>query len=160
MGPRLAGLGIGVAFGVVLSWSGMTSPEVIRGALLFEEAYLFLFFASAVLVSTLGLALLRRAGTRALLTGAPVSWAKEPVERRHIYGSLVFGIGWGISDACPGPIMTQVGQGIGWGLFLLLGVVIGVYAFLRRHEDSEPAAERRTGPRLRVGLEPRSHPRG
>jgi uncharacterized protein len=141
MATRLAGLGIGIAFGVVLSWSGMTSPEVIREALLFEEAYLFLFFGSAVLVSTVGLALLRRAGTRALITGAPVTWAKERVERRHIYGSLVFGLGWGISDACPGPIMTQVGQGIVWGLFLLAGVLIGVYAFQRGNEETEPAWE-------------------
>jgi uncharacterized membrane protein YedE/YeeE len=130
-----------VAFGVVLSWSGMTSPEVIRGALLFEESYLFLFFASAVLVSTVGLALLRRAGARALLTGAPVTWARERVERRHIQGSLVFGLGWGISGACPGPIMTQVGQGIGWGLCLLAGVLIGVYVFQRGNEETEPAWE-------------------
>jgi uncharacterized membrane protein YedE/YeeE len=149
---RLAGLGIGVAFGVVLSWSGMTSPEVIRGALLFEESYLFLFFASAVLVSTAGLALLRRAGTRALVTGAPVTWARERVERRHIQGSLVFGLGWGISDACPGPIMTQVGQGIGWGLFLLAGVLIGVYVFQRGNEETEPAWEKaEPAPATRAG---------
>jgi uncharacterized membrane protein YedE/YeeE len=141
MGTRLAGLGIGLAFGVVLSWSGMTSPEVIRGALLFEESYLFLFFASAVLVSTVGLALLRRAGTRALVTGAPVTWARERVERRHIQGSLVFGLGWGISGACPGPIMTQVGQGIVWGVFLLTGVLIGVFVFQRGNEETEPAWE-------------------
>jgi uncharacterized membrane protein YedE/YeeE len=139
MRTQVAGLGIGVVFGVVLSWSGMTSPEVIRSALLFEEAYLFLFFGSAVLVSTAGLAVLRRTGTRAVLTGAPVGWTRERPERRHVLGSLVFGLGWGVAGACPGPIMTQIGQGIAWGLPLLAGVLIGVYAFLRRNEDSEPA---------------------
>src|SRR6201999_503723 len=91
-----------------------------------------LFFASAVLVSTAGLWLLRRAGTRALITGAPSRWSRERIERRHIYGSLVFGVGWGVADACPGPIMTQVGQGIGWALFTFAGVVAGVYLFARR----------------------------
>jgi uncharacterized membrane protein YedE/YeeE len=142
MSARAAGLGVGLVFGVVLSWSGMTSPNVIRGALLFEHAYLFLFFASAVLVGAVGLALVRQLEPRALLTGAPVGWTPEKPARRHIVGSLVFGLGWGISDACPGPIATQVGQGIAWALFILAGVVIGVYLFLRRTEtETEPASD-------------------
>jgi uncharacterized membrane protein YedE/YeeE len=150
MSARLAGLGIGLVFGVVLSWSGMTSPNVIRGALLFEHAYLFLFFASAVLVGAAGLALLRRSRTRAVLTGTPLSWTPERPARRHIVGSLIFGLGWGIADACPGPIATQIGQGIAWAIPTLIGVIIGVYVFLRRTEtESEPASD---APALGPGL--------
>jgi uncharacterized membrane protein YedE/YeeE len=149
MRARLAGLGIGVVFGVVLSWSGMSSPNVIRGALLFQHAYLFLFFASAVLVAAVGLALLGRSQRRALLVDAPIAWTREHVQRRHIVGSLLFGIGWGISDACPGPIATQLGQGIAWALPTFAGVVIGVHLFLRRAEtETEPATESIAEPRL------------
>jgi uncharacterized membrane protein YedE/YeeE len=131
--PRLAGLGVGLVFGIVLSWSGMTSPEVIRSALLFEDSYLFLFFASAVATAAIGLRVLRREER--------VAWTTERPARRHIVGSMVFGIGWGVADACPGPIATQIGQGIGWGLWTLAGVVIGVYLFLRRSEETEPATD-------------------
>jgi uncharacterized membrane protein YedE/YeeE len=142
MRARAAGLGIGLVFGVTLAWSGMTSPNVIRQALLFERSYLFLFFASAVLVASTGLALLRRIGPRAPLTGVPVRWNLERPARRHVVGALVFGLGWGVADACPGPIATQVGQGIAWGLFTLAGVVIGVYLYLRREQpETEPAVE-------------------
>jgi hypothetical protein len=142
MRGRIAGLIIGLVFGVTLSWAGMTSPDVIRGALLFEQSYLFLFFAAAVFTATAGTWLLRRIGFRALLTGQPVSWAKEPPVRRHIVGSLIFGLGWGIADACPGPIATQIGQGIAWALWTLAGVIIGVVLFLRRHEpETEPATD-------------------
>ena len=135
----VAGLLVGVVFGVVLSWSGMTSPNVIRSALLFEDSYLFLFFAAAVLTSTVGLRLVR--GRRALLTGERVDWKSQRPERRHIVGSLVFGLGWGIADACPGPIATQLGQGIWWSVFTFAGVVLGVRIFLTRQEETEPAAE-------------------
>jgi uncharacterized membrane protein YedE/YeeE len=136
---RAAGAVVGAVFGVTLCWTGMTSPDVIRGALLFEESYLFLFFGSAVLTATLGMQLVR--GRRALLTGQRIEWGRERLQRRHIAGSLVFGAGWGIAHACPGPIATQLGQGIWWSVFTIAGVLLGVRLFLRRQEETEPASE-------------------
>jgi uncharacterized membrane protein YedE/YeeE len=141
MGARVAGLTIGVVFGLVLCWTGVSDPDVIRRALLFEDSYLFLFFASAVLVATTGLRLLRRLRPRALLTGAPIAWTPERLQRRHVIGSVVFGMGWGVANVCPGPILTHVGQGIPWALFTFAGAAGGVYLFLRRSEETEPAAD-------------------
>lgn len=131
---RLAGLLVGLVFGVVLSWSGMSDPDVIRGALLFEESYLFLFFASAVLTATVGVRLIR--GRRALLTRERIDWRSTPVQRRHVAGSVLFGTGWALADACPGPIAAQLGQGIAWSLFTLAGVVVGIWVFLRRQPSA------------------------
>jgi uncharacterized membrane protein YedE/YeeE len=137
-----AGALIGIVFGVTLSWSGMTSPVVIREALLFQQSYLFLFMASAVGTAAAGLWLLRQRERRALLVPATLSWARERIERRHIVGSVIFGVGWGLADACPGPIATQVGQGIAWGAITLAGVTVGVYAFLRQERpETEPASQ-------------------
>jgi uncharacterized protein len=138
----LAGSAIGIVFGIVISWSGMASPEIIRHALLFEQAYLFLMFASAVATAWLGLALLRRRERNAVLTGDRLSYGREPVARRHIVGSLLFGIGWAVADACPAPIAAQLGQGIPWAVFTLTGVTFGVWLFLRRGAaETEPAAD-------------------
>jgi uncharacterized membrane protein YedE/YeeE len=120
----------------------MSSPVVIREALLFEGAYLFLFFASAVLTAAVGLWLLRRLRPRATLTGERVGWIRERPQRRHIVGSVIFGLGWGLADACPGPIATQLGQGIPWAVFTAAGVVAGVYLFQRRGAaETEPATD-------------------
>jgi uncharacterized membrane protein YedE/YeeE len=136
---RAAGAVVGVVFGVTLCWTGLSSPEVLRQGLLFENAYLYLFFGSAVVTSAIGLRLVR--GRRAPLTGQRVDWKPPKVQPRHIYGSVIFGIGWGVADACPGPIATQLGQGVWWSVFTLAGTLIGVRIFLRRQEDTEPAAE-------------------
>lgn len=101
MRPRLAGLTIGLLFGIVLAWSGMTSPVVIRQALLFQRAYLFLFFAAATLVASAGLWVLRRMRPWALLADARVEWATERPARRHVVGALVFGLGWGSPTHAP-----------------------------------------------------------
>jgi hypothetical protein len=101
MRTRAAGGLVGVIFGVTLSWTGMSSPEVLREALLLEHAYLYLFFVSAVATSTIGLWLLRRARVRALLTGEPVAWTRDAPRRHHVVGSVIFGVGWAVADACP-----------------------------------------------------------
>jgi len=138
---RTAGAAIGVVFGVVLCWSGMSSPVVIRQALLFQSSYLYLFFASAVGTATLGLWLLRRHERRALLANTKLTWPRERPERRHVVGAFIFGVGWGVADACPGPIATQIGMGVWWAVFTLIGVVGGVYYFLRQSSvETEPAA--------------------
>lgn len=139
---RLAGAALGLVFGFVLCWSGMASPAVIREALLFEDAYLFLFFGAAVVTATAGLQLVRRLRPRAVLTGQAVAWSGERPGRRHVAGALVFGTGWGITNVCPGPVATQVGQGIGWGVVLMAGVVLGVWLYQREGaRETEPARD-------------------
>jgi uncharacterized membrane protein YedE/YeeE len=139
---RLAGALVGLVFGVALSWSGMSSPEVLRHALLLEESYLFLMFASAVATTFAGLAVLRRIRSRAALTGTPLTYAREQPAGAHVVGSLLFGIGWGVADACPGPVATQIGQGIPWAVFTLAGVLGGVWLYLRQGaRETEPAQD-------------------
>jgi uncharacterized protein len=136
MSARVAAIAIGIVFGVVLTWSGMSNPNVLRAGLLFESSYLFLFFGAAVTTAFVGLRLLRWANTRALITHEPIAWAPVAPERRHVVGSIIFGIGWGVANVCPGPIATQLGQGIAWSLFTTAGLVLGIVLFTR---STEPA---------------------
>jgi uncharacterized protein len=123
---------IGAVFGVTLCWTGMSSPEVLRDGLLFRSAYLFLFFGAAVTTAFLGLRVLRAQRARAVLTGDQIAWTPVAPERRHVVGSVLFGIGWAVADACPGPIATQLGQGVWWSLATIAGLVIGLRLAGRR----------------------------
>lgn len=144
MGARAAAAGIGVVFGVVLTWSGMSNPNVLRAGLLFESSYLILFFGAAVTTAFAGLWLLRRAQTRALVTREPIAWSPVAPERRHVVGSVIFGVGWGVGNVCPGPIATQLGQGVAWSVCTTVGLVIGIVVFLRL-QDRPHAAYATTG---------------
>jgi uncharacterized protein len=147
MRARAAGAAIGVVFGIMLCWSGMSSPVVIREALLFQQSYLYLFMFSAIATASVGLWLLRLRERRAWLVDSAVTSTRESPARRHIAGSIMFGVGWGVADACPGPIATQVGQGIGWALFTLVGAFAGVYLYLRHSRaETEPATEAASPP--------------
>ena len=132
MRTRTAAALVGVVFGVTLCWTGLTSPVVLRNGLLFHSAYLYLFFASAVITAFVGLRLLRVLGARALITGERVSWAPVRPSRPHVVGALLFGIGWAVADACPGPIATQLGQGVWWSLATIVGLTVGLRLATRR----------------------------
>ena len=131
-GGRLAVGAIGALFGFILAWSGMADPDVIRSGLLLEDFYLYGLFASALATSMIGLRLLRRFQVRALLTREPITWSTLRPGRRHVVGSLLFGTGWGVAAACPGPIAVQLGGGAVWSLATLAGVVLGIKLYLVR----------------------------
>ena len=139
MRVRIASVVMGVGFGFLLSWGQFIDPDRIRDMLLLRDAYMWEMFVVAVAVPFVGLRLMRRAGARALLTGAPVSWTVQRPERRHIAGAGLFGVGWAVSDVCPGPVAAQLGQGIWWVLPLLAGVLLGINLHMRRGEA--PAAD-------------------
>ena len=122
---RLVAAFFGAGFGGVLAWAKLTDPDRIRQMLLLEDAHYYLMMATAFAVGTLGIRLLRRSGAHALVTGEPVSVDLSPVERRHLTGSVLFGLGWAVTNACPGPIAAQLGQGLWWSLLTLAGFMAG-----------------------------------
>jgi uncharacterized protein len=136
---RIASVGFGMVFGFLISWAQVTDPDVIQDMLQLQSAYVYLLMASSIAVGFVGIRLLRARRANTVLTGEPVNWSTERPERRHVVGSTIFGIGWAVSCACPGPIVAQLGQGFAWSLFTAGGLVTGVLIYLRTHDARAPA---------------------
>ena len=137
--PALLALAFGAAFGFLISWGTLTDPDTIRTMLRLEDAYVFLMMASAVGVGFVGVRLLTRRPARALVTGEPVVARTDRIERRHIAGSVLFGLGWAIADTCPGPVAAQLGQGLPWALCTAAGITGGVLLFQARRRAARSA---------------------
>jgi uncharacterized protein len=153
---RFAAFVVGAVFGLTLSWSGMTDPDVLRNGLLFRDPYLMLFFGSALATTFVGMRVLKVLQARALLTGEPLSWTTVRPERRHVAGSVLFGTGWAVADVCPGPIAAQLGQGVPWALATTAGLVVGVLVYVRRSAvapERRPRTFRRSPERAPVAAE-------
>jgi uncharacterized membrane protein YedE/YeeE len=121
---RLAALGLGVVTGFVFAWARMTDPNTFHRMLSLDSPRIYLLMGSAVAVAFVGARVLR--GRTALLTRERIGWTTTRPSRNHLTGSVLFGIGWGISDACPGPIAAQLGAGRVLTLAVAAGVVVGV----------------------------------
>jgi uncharacterized protein len=131
---------LGMLFGFMLSWGQFMNPDRIRDMLLLEDPYLYEMMFSAMAVGYLGIRLLRRFHVRALVSGGLVSWVTERPAKHHIAGSVLFGLGWAVTDSCPAPIAGQLAQGVWWSVFTIAGVFLGIELYLRRQERLARAA--------------------
>src|SRR5437764_11890327 len=121
---RLAALALGTVAGFTLSWARMTDPNTFRRMLSLDSPRIYLLMGAAVAVAFAGARLLR--GRRALLTGERIDWTGTRPARGHLVGSVLFGIGWGVSEACPGPTAAQLGAGRVLAFAVAAGVLVGV----------------------------------
>jgi uncharacterized membrane protein YedE/YeeE len=127
---------LGVLFGIVLTKGELASWFRIQEALRFKGPYLYEVFASALAVAVPGFAILKRRRVRAL-TGEPIAIPPKVLGSgvRYVAGSTLFGLGWALIGACPGPVFALLGAGVSVMLVVLGAALVGtwVYGWLRPH---------------------------
>ena len=121
---RLFALALGIVTGFVFAWARLTDPNSFHRMLSLDSPRIYLLMGAAVTVAFAGARLLR--GRRTILTGEPIGWTTARPTCSHVVGSLLFGIGWGISEACPGPTAAQLGAGRVLALAVGAGILVGV----------------------------------
>jgi hypothetical protein len=120
-------LGLGTAFGLVLSRSGAADYDVVQGMFLLESFQLWGIMGAALLVTAPGLQVLKRHGRSA--GGAPLHVRPKPRHPGNVVGGILFGIGWSLTGMCPGPILVNVGEGKLYALGALAGALTGAALF-------------------------------
>ena len=120
-------IGLGTAFGFVLSRSGAADYNYIQAMFLFESIQLYGILGTAVMLTAAGLWLIKRGGRTA--AGTPIAIELKPLHRGNVAGGLLFGVGWSMAGMCPGPILVNIGEGKIYALAALAGALAGAGAF-------------------------------
>ena len=123
----LLGIYLGVVFtrGEVISWFRI--QEMFR----FQSFHMYGIIGSAVAVGALGVQAIKRRHARSLV-GRPMELAPEPFQKpgwRFWAGGTVFGLGWGLVGACPGPIYVLIGNGVTVMIAALVAALGGVWTY-------------------------------
>jgi uncharacterized protein len=118
---------LGAVFGFVLSRSGASDYNHIQAMFLFEEFQLYGILGTGVMVTSLGVWLIKRRGRT--LFGRPIEIELKALHRGNIAGGLLFGIGWSLTGMCPGPMIVNVGEGKIYAVAALAGGLVGAAAF-------------------------------
>jgi hypothetical protein len=124
-GTRWSALLVGAAFGFLLTASGLGDYSTIHEGLLLRNPYIFLMMGSAMAVAWVGLAVLRRIGRTRYAGRLALPHAR--IERRHLWGGAVFGLGFGVGATCPGMTVAMTATGGLYGLVVLGGLLAGLW---------------------------------
>lgn len=129
MKRNLTCLAIGVYFGIVLLKSEVASWFRIQEMFRFEALHMYGIIGIGVAMGALTVWLVQTRRLRAL-GGDPIELRPKPAEyRAQLLGGVVFGCGWALTGACPGPMYALVGAGYLPMLVVLLSAVAGTYAY-------------------------------
>ena len=123
---------LGVVFGFVLSRSGAGDYDYIQGMFLFERFQLYGIIGTAVVVTSVGLWLIKRRGRT--MAGAPIEIERKSLNRGTVVGGVLFGVGWSITGMCPGPMFVNIGEGKVYAVAALAGALTGAALFGTAYE--------------------------
>lgn len=127
-------LALGIAFGFVLSASEVISWYRIQEMFRFQSFHLYGIIGSAVMVGAASLWLLRRLGAHDIDGHSIAYQTKQPSRYRYWLGGSLFGMGWGLTGACPGPILALLGHGVWSAGIVLAGALAGTWAYALARE--------------------------
>jgi uncharacterized membrane protein YedE/YeeE len=118
----------GMSFGFLLIKSEVVSWFRIQEMFRLQSFHMFGIMGSAIAVGILSIMLIKKFKIRTI-SGEPISIRPKTFHKGVIYGGLLFGCGWAITGACPGPLFAQVGSGATVVLLTTLFAIAGTWTY-------------------------------
>lgn len=109
---------VGVLFGIVMAKSEAISWYRIQEMFRFQAFHMYGIIGTAVVLGVIGVALIKKFKLRDTEGNTIQFFPKNKSIARYLFGGIIFGLGWALSGACPGPMVVNIGYG-----FLTFGVV-------------------------------------
>lgn len=125
---------LGTLFGIFLVKSEVVSWFRIQEMFRLQSFHMYGILGAAVVVASISIALIRRFRIKNIYGEAVDIPPKEPSKGyAPIFGGSIFGMGWALLGACPGPIYALIGTGVTVMVVALLSAIAGVwvYGYLR-----------------------------
>ena len=120
---------IGCFFGFVLVKAEVVSWYRIQEMFRFHSFHMFGVIGSAIIVGMISVYLLRRLGTQSLAKERITVQRYPATYFRYAIGGSVFGIGWALPGACPGPLLALIGGGMTAFLIVLVAAILGTWVY-------------------------------
>jgi uncharacterized protein len=123
-------LAFGTLFGIVLTKAQVVSWYRIQEMFRFQSFHMFGVLGTAVLTAALSLQLIRRLGIRSF-DGTPIVVPPKQMGSgtRYWVGGSLFGLGWALVGACPGPLLAVFGSGVSVFLVPILSALAGTWLY-------------------------------
>jgi len=121
---------IGTLFGLALTKGEAVSWYRMQEMFHFQSFHMYGIFMTAVPVGAVSILLIRSLGLRTI-DGDPVVIPQKKFHKGLILGGLIFGFGWALTGACPGPLYALIGGGYSVALVTFMSALAGTWVYAR-----------------------------
>lgn len=123
---------VGLLFGIVFVKAEIISWFRIQEMFRLQSFHMFGVIGSAVITGIISVWLIKKFNVKTIY-GEKIEFHSKPFSKGQVYGGLIFGLGWAITGACPGPLYAMIGNGSTVIIATLLAAIAGtwVYGLLR-----------------------------
>lgn len=120
---------VGTLFGIVMAKSEALSWYRIQEMFRFQSFHMYGIIGTAVVLGVIGVALIKKLKLRDI-DGNPIQfYPKDKSIVRYLVGGAIFGLGWALSGACPGPMVVNIGFGYLSFTIVLLFAMLGTFFY-------------------------------
>ncbi|AFC24183.1 DUF6691 family protein [Saprospira grandis] len=122
-------LGLGLLFGMVMTKSEAVSWYRIQEMFLFDSFHMYGIIGTAVVLGIITTALIKALNLQTFKGEEIKFHPKNMSIPRYLIGGIIFGLGWSMTGACPGPMYTLLGQGYWAVLIIIASALVGTYLY-------------------------------
>ena len=120
---------LGIVFGIVMAKSEAISWFRIQEMFRFQSFHMYGIIGTAVILGVIGVALIKKYKIRDF-HGNPIQFnPKDKSIWRYLLGGSIFGLGWALSGACPGPMVVNIGYGFLSMAIVFFFALVGTYLY-------------------------------
>jgi uncharacterized protein len=119
---------IGLLFGMVFIKAEIISWFRILEMFQFASFHMYGVIGTAVIVGIISVALIKKLQLKTL-DGEKIQIEYKPFTKGNVIGGLIFGIGWSITGACPGPFFALIGGGYLSIIIVLISAILGTFVY-------------------------------
>jgi uncharacterized protein len=119
---------VGIVFGIVFVKAEIISWFRIQEMFQFTSFHMYGVIGTAVVVGAISVFLIKQFNIKTL-SGEAVTYEPKKFTKGNIYGGLLFGFGWAMTGACPGPLFAQIGTGTAVVVLTLLSAIAGTWTY-------------------------------
>lgn len=121
---------MGTLFGIVFVKAEIISWFRIQEMFRLQSFHMYGVIGSAIVVGILSIQIIKRFNVKSL-QGEPILLRAKEFRKGQIIGGFIFGLGWALTGACPGPLFAQIGSGFTVVLVTLVSAVAGTWVYGR-----------------------------
>ncbi len=120
---------LGIVFGIVMAKSEAISWFRIQEMFRFQAFHMYGIIGTAVTLGVIGVALIKKFKIRDFHGNPILFHPKEKSIVRYLVGGTIFGLGWALSGACPGPMVVNIGYGFFAMAIVFLFALLGTFLY-------------------------------